>query len=154
MRSHQDTVELLIQQHAHEPGGLLPLLHAIQDALGYIPDDQVAAIAKGMNRSRAEVHGVITYYHHFRSQPAAKHVVQICAAEACKACGADALMALAEKTLGCQAHGTSAKGAVTLEPVYCLGLCASSPALQVDDTLHARVSPEQLQNLLHTLERA
>jgi formate dehydrogenase subunit gamma len=154
MRSHQDTVELLIQQHANEPGGLLPLLHAIQDALGYIPDDQVAAIAKGMNRSRAEVHGVITYYHHFRSQPAAKHVVQICAAEACKACGADALMALAEKTLGCQAHGTSAKGAVTLEPVYCLGLCASSPALQVDDTLHARVSPEQLQNLLHTLERA
>ena len=154
MTSHSDTVQALIAQHAHEPGGLLPLLHAIQDALGYIPDDQVAAIAKGMNRSRAEVHGVITYYHHFRSQPAAKHVVQICAAEACKACGADALMALAEKTLGCQAHGTSAKGAVTLEPVYCLGLCASSPALQVDDTLHARVSPEQLQNLLHTLERA
>ena len=154
MTPHSDTVQHLIAQHAHEPGGLLPLLHAIQDALGYIPDDQVAAIAKGMNRSRAEVHGVITYYHHFRSQPAAKHVVQICAAEACKACGADALMALAEKTLGCQAHGTSAKGAVTLEPVYCLGLCASSPALQVDDDLHARVSPEQLQNLLHTLEGA
>ena len=154
MTSPTDTVQQLIAQHAHEPGGLLPLLHAVQDALGYIPDDQVAAIAKGMNRSRAEVHGVITYYHHFRSQPAGRHVVQICAAEACKACGADALMALAEKTLGCSAHGTSAKGAVTLEPVYCLGLCASSPALQVDDTLHARVSPDQLQNLLHTLERA
>lgn len=154
MTSPTATVQQLIAQHAHEPGGLLPLLHAVQDALGYIPDDQVDAIAKGMNRSRAEVHGVITYYHHFRSQPAGRHVVQICAAEACKACGADALMALAEKTLGCSAHGTSAQGAVTLEPVYCLGLCASSPALQVDDTLHARVSPDQLQNLLHTLERA
>jgi formate dehydrogenase subunit gamma len=154
MTSPSQTVQQLIAQHAHEPGGLLPLLHAIQDALGYIPETEVGAIAKGMNRSRAEVHGVITYYHHFRMKAPARHVVQICAAEACKACGADALMALAEKTLGCHAHGTSAKGAVTLEPVYCLGLCASSPALQVDDDLHARVSPEQLQNLLHTLEGA
>lgn len=154
MTSTSDTVQSLIAKHAHEPGGLLPLLHDIQDALGFIPETQVDAIAKGMNRSRAEVHGVITYYHHFRTQPPARHVVQICAAEACKACGADALMALAEKTLGCQVHGTSAKGAVTLEPVYCLGLCASSPAVQVDDALHARVSPEQMQTLLHTLERA
>jgi len=90
MTSTSDTVQSLIAKHAHEPGGLLPLLHDIQDTLGFIPETHVDAIAKGMNRSRAEVHGVITYYHHFRTQPPARHVVQICAAEACKACGADA----------------------------------------------------------------
>jgi formate dehydrogenase subunit gamma len=154
MISHQQTVAQLIQRHVNEPGGLLPLLHDIQDTIGFIPEAEVAAIARAMNRSRAEVHGVITYYHHFRLQPAGRHVVQICRAEACKACGADALMALAQKTLGCDVHETSASGAVTLEPVFCLGLCASSPAIQVDDRMHARVSETQLTRLLQTLERA
>lgn len=143
----------LLQRHQHQPGGLLPLLHAVQDALGHIPPAAVPLIAQAMNLSRAEVHGVITYYHHFRSAPAGKHVVQVCQAEACKACGGDALMAQAELALGCASHHTREDGAVTLEPVYCLGLCASSPAIQIDDKLHARVSADKLQRLLkQTLE--
>ena len=144
----------LIESHRTMQGALLPLLHAIQDLLGFIPPDAVPDIAEGLNLSRAEVHGVITYYHFFRSEPAGQHVVQVCRAEACQACGSDALLALAEKTLGCTAHQTSASGRVTLEPVYCLGLCASSPAIQVDDRLHGRVTPDKLTALLNPLESA
>ena len=144
----------LIDHHAAQPGGLLPLLHAIQDRHGFIPSDAVAAIARGLNLSRAEVHGVITYYHFFRNAPAGRNVVQICRAEACQACGSDELMAHAERTLGCAAHSTRSDGAVTLEPIYCLGLCAASPAVQVNDTVHARVTPERLTSLLGALEVA
>ncbi len=143
----------LLALHKDQPGGLLPLLHAVQDAMGYIPSEAVPDIAQAMNLSRAEVHGVITYYHHFRSSPPGKHVVQVCQAEACKACDGDALMAQAELALGCTSHSTRADGAVTLEPVYCLGLCASSPAIQINDRVHARVSAGKLQRLLQqTLE--
>ncbi len=137
----------LIGQHRDMPGGLLPLLHAVQDALGCVPEHSLPAIAAGMGLSRAEVHGVVTYYHHFRTTPPGRHLVQVCRAEACKACGADALLAHAEAILGCAAHSTRADGAVTLEPVYCLGLCASSPAIQVNDRLMARMTPSRLQRL-------
>jgi formate dehydrogenase subunit gamma len=125
----------------------------VQDALGHVPADQVPAIAEALNLSRAEVHGVVTYYHHFKSAPAALHVVQICRAEACQSMGADALMAHAELRLGCAAHGsshggTSRDGAFTLEPVFCLGLCASSPALMLDGELHARVTPRGFDALI------
>ena len=145
-------IQTLIESHQTMKGALLPLLHAIQEKVGFIPSESVGEIAKGLNLSRAEVHGVITYYHFFRTQAPGKHVVQICRAESCQACGADALLALAEKTLGCQSHQTTSNGAVTLEPVYCLGLCASSPAIQVNDTLHARVSADQLKKILLQLE--
>ncbi len=149
-------VNALIAAHANQPGALLPLLHAIQDTLTFIPADAVEDIAQGLNISRAEVHGVITYYHHFRSEAPGKTVVQICRAEACQACGSEALYAQALKALGCDTHGTahnathgkSADGAVSLEPVYCLGLCASSPAIQVNDRMHARVTPSGLQKIL------
>lgn len=143
----------LAQAHAHarEPGGLLPLLHDIQDRMGFIPPESVEAIARAFNRSRAEVHGVISFYHHFRSAPAGRHVVQLCRAEACRSCGSEALAAVAEKTLGCRSGETSDKG-VTLESVYCLGLCASSPAISVDGQPHARMDEAQLQSLLHSLE--
>ncbi len=126
----------------------MPLLHAVQDAHGYIPADAVPAIAKGMNLSRAEVHGVITYYSHFHQHPLGKTVVQVCMAEACKACGGDALMAHAEKTLACASKGTSSNGAFSLEPVYCLGLCAQSPAVQINDAIHARVSTVKFDSLI------
>ena len=129
-------------------GALLPLLHAIQDQLGFIPETSVGDIAKGLNLSRAEVHGVITYYHFFRTQPPGRHVVQICRAEAGQACGADALLDLAEKTLGCASHHTTANGAVTLEPVYCLGMCACSPAVMLDDEVHGRVDADMLADLI------
>lgn len=147
-----DVVARLVSEHQHAPGALLPLLHAVQDTLGHIPADAVPSIAKGLNLSRAEVHGVITYYHHFRSEPAGRTVVQVCRAEACQSCGADALLTHAEKTLGCAAHHTRADGAYTLEPVYCLGMCASSPAVMVGDKLHARMTPEKFDRVIRALE--
>ena len=138
----------ILARRAAEPGALLPILHDIQDALGHVPPQEVQQIAEALNLSRAEVHGVVTYYHHFRSEPAARHVLQICRAEACQSMGADALLAHAELRLGCSAHGRSADGRYTLEPVFCLGLCASSPALMLDDELHARVTPKGLDALI------
>ena len=120
---------------------LLPVLHAIQDSLGFVPPDEVTGIAGHFNLSRAEVHGVITFYHYYRSAPPARKVVQICRAEACQSMGGDALLAHAEQALGCKLHAHTADGAFALEPVYCLGQCATSPAIMVNDALHARVTP-------------
>ena len=147
-------VEQLVGRYRQVPGGLLPLLHAVQDALGHIPPDAVPAIAAGMSLSRAEVHGVISYYHHYRSAPPGRTVVQVCRAESCKACGADALLAHAERTLHCQEHHTRGDGAYTLEPVYCLGLCAVSPAVMVGDQLHAQMTPAKFDRVIATLEQA
>lgn len=148
-----DVVEPLVGRFRQVPGGLLPLLHAVQEALGHIPPDAVPAIAAGMNLSRAEVHGVISYYHHFRSEPPGRVVVQVCKAESCKACGADALLAHAERTLHCQEHHTRGDGAYTLEPVYCLGLCAVSPAVMVGDRLHALMTPAKFDRVIAALEQ-
>ena len=145
---HIALVRGVLARRGHEPGGLLPILHEVQDALGHIPADVVPEIASVLNLSRAEVHGVITYYHHFRATPAAGKVVQICRAESCKAMGADALLAHAQQHLGCAVHGHSADGAFTLEPVYCLGLCAQSPAIVLGDELHACVSPQRFDELI------
>jgi formate dehydrogenase subunit gamma len=141
-------LDALIAAHRDTPGALLPLLHAVQHAWGHVPDAAVPPIARALNLSRAEVHGVLTYYHHFRRQPPGRTVVQVCRAEACQACGAEALLAHAEQALGCSRHTTRADGAVTLEPVYCLGLCAQSPAVQIDGRLHARMTPQRLDALL------
>ena len=145
-------VDDLIDAHRHRPGALLPLLHAVQEALGHVPADAVPAIARGLNLSRAEVHGVIGYYHHFRTQPPGRHVVQVCRAESCQACGGDALWDAAQQALGCAGGGTRPDRAVTLEPVYCLGLCAQSPAMQVDERLHARMTPDKLRQLVAAME--
>ena len=149
-----EQLDTLIQTHRDRPGGLLPLLHAVQGAMGCVPAEAVEPIARGFNLSRAEVHGVISYYHHFRSTPPGRTVVQVCRAEACKACGADALMADIEQRLGIKAHETRADGAVSLEPVYCLGLCAQSPAIQVNERVFARVTPARLPQLLAGVEVA
>lgn len=143
-----EKITQIISRHQSMKGALLPLLHAIQDEMGYIPPDAVGEIAKSQNLSRAEVHGVITYYHFFRQEPAGKHIVQVCRAEACQACGADELMDFAEKILGCKSHETTKNGQVTLEPVYCLGMCASSPAVQVGDHIHARMNADKLKKIL------
>ena len=145
-------VSELLSQYQAQTGGLLPLLHAVQDRLGFIPPSAVPLIAEAMNLSRAEVHGVITYYHFFRSTPPGKHVIQVCRAEACQSCGSEELWALAEKLLGCNGHETSANGMYSLEPVYCLGLCASSPAVQIGDKLHSRVNQAKLTRLVKSLE--
>jgi formate dehydrogenase subunit gamma len=129
------------------PDARLPVLHAVQEAAGYVPADAVPMIAAALNLSRAEVHGVLTYYPHFRERPPGRHLVQLCRAESCQACGGDALAARAEQLLGCAMHDTRADGAVTLEPVYCLGLCACSPAAMIDGQLHGRLSPETFEQI-------
>ena len=144
------TVATAVAAHQHLPGALMPILHAVQDALGYIPADAVPSIANTLNLSTAEVHGVVTYYHHFRSAPPGHKVVQICRAESCQAMGAEQLWAHACVRLGLHGDhpGTTADGAVTLEPVYCLGLCASSPAMVVDAKLHARMNISKFDRLV------
>ena len=148
------SIDGLIERHRTEPGGLMPLLHAIQETLGYVPADAVAPIGRALNLSRAEVHGVITYYHFFRSAKPGRRVVQICRAESCKSVGADALMAHAERVLGCKSHETRADGAVTLEPIYCLGLCAMSPAMLIDEQPYARMSVAKFDQLANQMEIA
>src|SRR3546814_560681 len=115
-----------------QKGSLLPILHAVQHALGYIPDSAVPTLAQGLQLSRAEVHGVIRFYAHFRSKPPGKVVLEVCRAESCQAMGGEHLADHAKQKLGCDFHGTSADGGITLEPVYCLGLCAQSPAVMID----------------------
>ena len=133
------------------PGGLLPILHAVQEQLGYVPPESVPRIAESLNLSRAEVHGVVSFYHDFRSEPPGRHVIKVCRAESCQSLGAEALLAGACQRLGVEGHGTSADGAVTIEPVYCLGNCALSPAVMVDRNVYGRVSPERLDTMLTAL---
>ena len=138
----------IIERHASQPGGLLPALHALQHELGYLPPVIVAEIAGGFNISRADVHGVISFYPDFRSEPAGRHILRVCRAEACQAMGGEALAQHARDTLACDFHATTADGVFTLEPVYCLGLCAQSPAVMLDGEPHARLSPNKLDELL------
>jgi formate dehydrogenase subunit gamma len=146
-----EVLTAIIAQYRDVPGGLLPLLHALQEALGYIPAAAVPAIARGLQLSRAEVHGVISFYHDFRSEPAGKHILQICRAEACQAMGSRVLEAHAKQRLGIDYGDTTADGAISLEPVYCLGNCACSPSVRLDDEIHARVDPARLDTLLDGL---
>jgi formate dehydrogenase subunit gamma len=145
-------VRQVIDERRDLPGALLPVLHGVQDALGYVPDDAVPLIAHELNLSRAEVHGVVSFYHHFRTHPPGRHVVRICRAEACQSRGARALEAHAKKSLGIGFHETTSDGAITLEAVYCLGNCGSGPSVLVDpDDLHAGVTPESFDALVGTL---
>ncbi|TDY46408.1 formate dehydrogenase gamma subunit [Paraburkholderia rhizosphaerae] len=148
----------LVQRHARPGMSLVAVLHAIQDDVGFVPPATVAPLARAMNLSRAEVHGVITYYHHFRQQPAAPVTVQLCRAEACRSMGTEALAKHIESRTGCQfdAHkhgngngnGSHEHGAVGLESVYCLGQCALSPAMMINGELHAKVTPQKFDMLL------
>jgi len=141
-------VAAICAEHVHREGPLLPILHDIQAEAGFVPDAALPVIAEALNISRAEVHGVITFYHDFRSEPAGRHVVKICRAEACQATGATHLAEVARARLGVDWHGTTANGAVTLEPVYCLGLCACGPAAMVDGVVVGRVDEARLGELL------
>lgn len=150
---HAQLVSLHLQAFRDVPGGLLPLLHAIQRDIGYIPPNAINDIAQSMNLSRAEVHGVISFYEDFRIEPVGQHVLQICRAEACQSMGALALEAHAKQSLGIDYGQTTSDGHVTLQAVYCLGNCACSPTVRIDDEIHARVDAERLDELLaSTLE--
>lgn len=147
-RTDSADIARIVAARRDMPGALLPILHEIQDTQGYIPADVVPVIAKALNLSRAEVHGVITFYHHFREQPAGRHVVQVCRAEACQSVGADALAEHACRKLGCDFHETTADGQYTLEPVYCLGQCATGPSMMIGDRIHARVDAKRFDKLV------
>jgi formate dehydrogenase subunit gamma len=150
-----EVVDRVLARMQSMPGGLLPILHAIQEEVGFIPPESVPRIAEALNLSRAEVHGVISFYHDFRAEPAGRHIVHVCRAESCQSVGAEALLAHACEHLGVEVHGTSADGAVTLEPVYCLGNCALSPAVMVDHrNLYGRVTADRLDAVLDTLRTA
>lgn len=141
------TLQPIFARHRGQAGALLPILHDIQHELGYVPEEAVPLVAQELNLSRAEVHGVITYYSHFRRTPPGKHVVQVCCAEACQANGSEALAAHAAKR--------ARHGDVTVEPVYCLGLCSVGPNIQIDeDELHAQVTPKKFDALMKELGEA
>ena len=141
-------IELLIKRYQQMPGALLPLLHAIQDSIGYVPESAYAQIGKALSLSVAEIHGVVTFYHHFRTHKPGNHILHICRAESCQAMGAEALEAHAKKCLNIDYHQTTSDGAVTLEPIYCLGNCALSPAVMMDEEVYGRVTASDLDDLL------
>ena len=147
-------VDAILTARPAGPDQLLPTLHVIQDTLGFVPPETVPAIALSFNLSRAEVHGVLTFYHHFRSTAPARCVVQLCRAEACQSMGADALLVHAERALGCSLHGHSIDGSFALEPVYCLGQCATAPAMMVGEAVHARVTPARFDRIIARVEEA
>ncbi|HEX7811055.1 MAG TPA: formate dehydrogenase subunit gamma [Burkholderiales bacterium] len=155
--SHQDqaaVVGRVIEQRRHVSGALLPILHGIQDALGFVPPAAVAQIAGALNLSRAEVHGVVSFYHYFRTAPPGRHTVQLCRAESCQAMGANSLIEHAKAKLGVDFHETTADGQFTLEPVYCLGNCALSPAMMVDGEIHGRVTPQRFEEVVRNVKEA
>jgi formate dehydrogenase subunit gamma len=138
----------IISRYGARPELLVQVLHAFMERYGYISEQALRQIASELNLSRAEVHGVVSFYHDFRTTPAGKHMVRICQAEACQAMGSRDLTARAVKKLGVDLHGTTEDGQVSLEPVYCLGLCACSPAMMIDGKVYSRVDADRLDGLL------
>ncbi len=147
--SIQETVQAVITSLKDKPGALLPILHGIQDALGYIPADSVPAIAQGLHLSRAEVHGVISFYHYFRDTPPGKQTIHLCRAESCQAMGGKQLEQHVKDQLGIDYHETTADGQFSLEPVYCLGNCACSPAIQIGDDIYGKVSAQSFDAIIN-----
>ena len=147
-RARPEQQSEIFARHAEREGPLLPILHDLQAAFGFISDQDVASVAAALNLSRAEVHGVVTFYHDFRREPAGRRVVKLCQAEACQARGARAVTAAAEALFHTPLGATSPDGQLTLEPVYCLGLCASGPAALVDGWPVGRLTRDTLAKLL------
>ena len=143
----------IIAEHTHLAGPTLVILHALQEAFGYVPEPAIPIIAAALNLSRAEVHGVFTFYHDFRREPAGRHVLKLCRAEACQAAGGDALAARAEAKLGIALGNTTADELTTLEPVYCLGLCATAPSAMLDGRLVGRLNEARIDALIAEAQR-
>jgi formate dehydrogenase subunit gamma len=143
----------IISEHVHLEGATLVILHALQEAFGYVPQPAIQMVAEALNLSRAEVHGVFTFYHDFRHEPAGRHVLKLCRAEACQAAGGDALAARAEAKLGIAIGNTIADDRVTLEPIYCLGLCATAPSAMLDGRIVGRLDEARLDALVAEAQR-
>lgn len=143
----------IIAEHTDLEGATLVILHALQAAFGYIPEPAIPMIASALNLSRAEVHGVFTFYHDFRHEPAGQHVLKLCRAEACQAAGGDVLAARAEAKLGIRIGNTTADERVTLEPIYCLGLCATAPSAMLDGRVVGRLNEARIDALIAEAQR-
>ena len=144
-------IDEIVAELADKPGALMLVLHAVQEHFGYVPPEAVPAIARALNLSRAEVHGVISFYHDFRSKPPGRKIIRVCRAESCQAMGAVALADHIQKRLGIDFGSTSADGEFTLEPVYCLGNCACSPAIFIGDDLYGRVDANRFDEILSSM---
>ncbi|PCJ19259.1 MAG: formate dehydrogenase subunit gamma [SAR86 cluster bacterium] len=149
--SQVEVVAGIVQKHKDVSGALLPILHAVQNELGYVPSSAVQVIADGLNLSRADVHGVISFYHYFRSSPPGRHILQICRAESCQAMGSRKLEAHARQSLQVDFNQTTKDGEITLLPVYCLGNCACSPSVRVGDKVYGHVDSEKLDKIVSQL---
>ena len=141
-------IEQYVSAYKDKPGALLPLMHAIQDDLGYVPEDSYVIISKAYNLSIAEIHGFVTFYHHFRTHPTGKNVLQVCRAESCQAMGGEEIEMYCKDTLGIDYHQTTDDNLITLEPIYCLGNCACSPAVMINDNVIGRVSKKKIDNII------
>ena len=150
---NRDAARAIVAGKQSMPGALLPILHALQEEFGYIDREAVPLIAEILNLSRAEVYGVVTFYHDFRVVPPGRHVLKLCSAEACQSVGGDALAARAEAKIGIAIGNTTADGEVSLEPVYCLGLCAAAPSAMLDGRVIGRLDERKLDALLAEIDR-
>lgn len=150
--SLQEIVDSAVSEHRGKIGALMPVLHSIQELLGYIPSESVPMMALQMNLSRAEIQGVIGFYHDFKTAPGGEHLVQLCRAEACQAMGSRELEMHVKQRLGIDFGETTSDGLFSLEPVYCLGNCACAPSVRINDGIHARVSTGRFDELVDTLE--
>ena len=139
---------LIIEEMKDLEGPLLPILHGIQEEFGYAPNEALPVIAQALNLSNAEVHGVVTFYHDYRRQPAGRHVLKLCQAEACQSMGSDRIAAMVQQVLGIGFHETASDGSVTLEPVYCLGLCACAPSAMLDGEVIGRLDSDAVDEIV------
>jgi formate dehydrogenase subunit gamma len=140
-------------RHGNKPDELLEILHDLQHQLGYVPDSTLPVIARALNRSRAEIYGVVTFYHDFKRHPVGRHVIKICRAEACQSMGTDRLCRHAEQSLKTPLGGTTTDGAITIEQVFCLGNCALSPAVMVGEKLYGMVDPKRFDEIVAGLDK-
>ncbi len=150
----EQDISRIVRALKNKPGALLPILHGIQEQLGHIPLKAVPIIAEELNLTRADVHGVVSFYHDFHSKPPGRHVVKICQAESCQAMGSAALTADAKQHLDVEFHDTTRDGMFTLEPVYCLGNCPCSPAIMVDGEIYGRVTSQRFRQILLEVSRS
>lgn len=146
-----DAIREEVASLQHEPGALLPILHAIQNRIGYVPEGAIPIIAEMLQQTRADVHGVVSFYHHFRTRPAGSNVLEVCRAEACQARGGRAFERHVQEKLGVNYHDTTADNEFTLQPVYCLGNCACGPSIRVNDEVIGRMTPQKFDQLADKL---
>ena len=143
-----EKISVHIQKYQDKPGALLPLMHAIQDDLGFVPEGSFKPISKAYNLSVAEIHGFVTFYHHFRTHLPGKNILQICRAESCQAMGSENLENYCQEKLGIDYHQTTKDNSITLEPVYCLGNCACSPAVMINEEVVGRVNETKIDQII------